>query len=315
MNNPVISVIIPCFNYGQYLTEAVESVLIQSETNWECIIVNDGSTDLTEEIAIHLTEIDQRIKYFAQTNKGPSAARNLGLSKASGKYIQFLDADDILSKDKLRHHADILNKHEEIDLVYGDVKVFHTSIKENGVRDFKYFTRQLSGNKMTIIKELVMDSMFLINTAFFRKSLLEKAGDFHNYITRHEDWHLWLRCAMKGAYYYYDSKESGRVWVRAHEDSLTGDRKKMWEEKIKARKDLNVFVETNKNDIDSTLKEYFERKNTYLLLVDSYKCELLYGSLITGFYLCFKSILISGKAYHHLYEALHWVKERYQRTA
>jgi glycosyltransferase involved in cell wall biosynthesis len=315
MNNPVISVIIPCFNYGHYLEEAVRSVLIQTEVRWECIIVNDGSTDITEEVSMRLAGIDQRIKYFAQSNKGPSAARNLGLLKASGKYIQFLDADDILARDKLRHHAAILNSHEDIDLVYGDVKVFQSSINESGVKDFKYFTQQLSGHKKVIIDELVKDSMFLINTAFFRKSLIDKAGYFNNSISRHEDWHLWLRGAMKGAYFYYDTNQAGIVWVRAHENSLTGDHKKMWEEKIKARTDLNVFVENNRNDIDSALRDYFERKNTYFLLVDSYKYELLYGSIFKGFCLCFRAILISGKAFCHLYESLHWVKERYKRIS
>lgn len=97
---PMVTVIIPCFNQGRYLPDAVNSVLAQTHADWECIIVNDGSTDNTREVALALAAGDERIKYLEQRNKGRSAARNRGLTQANGRYIQFLDADDYLLPEK-----------------------------------------------------------------------------------------------------------------------------------------------------------------------------------------------------------------------
>ena len=100
MNNAsLVSIIIPCFNQGMYLSETIESVLSQTYRYWECIIINDGSADNTEEIALGYCNNDERIKYLKQDNKGPCVARNYGISNAGGIYILPLDADDILGKD------------------------------------------------------------------------------------------------------------------------------------------------------------------------------------------------------------------------
>lgn len=94
MQSDLVSIIVPCFNQGKYLSEALDSVLYQTHTNWECIIVNDGSTDDTEHIALNYRDIDNRFKYIARPNGGISVARNDGLKEAKGEYIKFLDADD-----------------------------------------------------------------------------------------------------------------------------------------------------------------------------------------------------------------------------
>ena len=88
----MISVIIPCYNHGQYLSHALNSVLSQTFTDWEAIIVDDGSTDETREVAGHF--VDRRLHYVYQENQGLSAARNSGIRIAQGEYLAFLDADD-----------------------------------------------------------------------------------------------------------------------------------------------------------------------------------------------------------------------------
>lgn len=101
MSNPLVSIIVPCYNQAQFLDEALQSVLAQTYTNWECIIVNDGSPDNTEELAEKWVSKDSRFIYLKKKNGGLSSARNTGLEVAKGDYIQFLDSDDFLDKTKL----------------------------------------------------------------------------------------------------------------------------------------------------------------------------------------------------------------------
>ena len=91
---PLISVIVPCYNQAQYLDECLQSVLEQTYQNWECIIVNDGSPDNTEEVVKKWTEKDPRFKYLKKENGGLSSARNAGIKAAEGEWILPLDADD-----------------------------------------------------------------------------------------------------------------------------------------------------------------------------------------------------------------------------
>ncbi|MFV8358229.1 glycosyltransferase family 2 protein, partial [Flavobacterium sp. XS1P32] len=92
MNNPQVSIIVPCFNQAQYLSEALKSVLEQTYENWECIIVNDGSPDDTKQIAQKWVEKDSRFKYIFKENGGLSSARNEGINYAKGTFILPLDA-------------------------------------------------------------------------------------------------------------------------------------------------------------------------------------------------------------------------------
>src|SRR5687768_4264400 len=100
--NRVITVIVPCFNQGVFLSEALQSVSDQTHVNWECIIINDGSTDGTEKIALEWQKKDSRFKYVFKKNGGLSSARNKGLEIATGDFLQFLDADDRISPDKFK---------------------------------------------------------------------------------------------------------------------------------------------------------------------------------------------------------------------
>ena len=107
-NCPLISVCMPAFNAGKFITEAIESILNQSYSNWELIIVNDGSTDDTLKKAESFTK-DNRIKVFSQVNKGQCAAANKAYSYSKGQYIKFFDADDILSLDFLENQVIKIN--------------------------------------------------------------------------------------------------------------------------------------------------------------------------------------------------------------
>lgn len=105
---PKVSIIVPCYNQAQYLDEALQSVLDQTYTNWECIIVNDGSPDNTEEVAKKWAEKDSRFVYLKKENGGLSSARNLGLNVANGDYVQFLDSDDYIYPKKIELSIELL---------------------------------------------------------------------------------------------------------------------------------------------------------------------------------------------------------------
>ena len=118
---PLVSIVMPAYNAAAYIGEAVDSVLAQTWTNWELIVVDDGSTDGTGEYLDSLT--DPRIQVIHQLNHGVSAARNTALDVAKGEFITFLDADDLLPSSSLAVRANHLILHEELDIVDGIVSV------------------------------------------------------------------------------------------------------------------------------------------------------------------------------------------------
>ena len=116
--NPLVSIIIPCFNYGRYLPEAFESIFSQSYPNIEIILIDDGSTDDTRQIV----ERYNKVKYFYQANKGLSAARNAGIENSSGDFLVFLDADDWLLPDAITTNLSYLMQDEALAFVSGGHK-------------------------------------------------------------------------------------------------------------------------------------------------------------------------------------------------
>ena len=91
-----VSIIVPCFKQAMYLPETLDSVLLQTYSNWECIIVNDGSPDNTDEVVERYVNQDTRFKYVKQQNRGLSTARNIGIERSRGEYILPLDADFVI---------------------------------------------------------------------------------------------------------------------------------------------------------------------------------------------------------------------------
>ena len=153
---PLISVVIPAYNAGQFLDETLESVLSQTYENWECIIVNDGSTDNTESIVKKWCEKDSRFRLTNKENGGLSSARNWGIKESKAEYIAFLDADDILTPDSLEIRINTLLK-ENVDLVYSNAyrinyreytKQLLRYVHTGRVEDISIFFRNKSSNSI-----------------------------------------------------------------------------------------------------------------------------------------------------------------------
>jgi len=124
INSPLVSIIIPCYNQAHYLAESIESALNQDYPNIEVIVVDDGSTDNTREVAGQYN-----ITYIHQENQGRSVARNHGISKSTGEFLIFLDSDDRLLPLAVQHGMDCIVHHQECGFAYGRYRL----IKKDGV--------------------------------------------------------------------------------------------------------------------------------------------------------------------------------------
>src|SRR5262249_4804693 len=106
----LVTIVVACFNYARYLPDTLESLRAQSHHNWECIVVDDGSTDETGAVAQAFIGKDPRFRYIHQQHRGLSSARNRGIRASRGQYIQFLDADDLIESRKLERHLHYLEE-------------------------------------------------------------------------------------------------------------------------------------------------------------------------------------------------------------
>lgn len=196
----LISVIMPAYNSERFIAESIESVLSQTYTNWELIIVDDGSTDNTAKIVNGFTSIDSRIKYFYQPNQQMGKARNTGLQNSNGKLIAFLDSDDIWVSGKLKMQVDFL-RNKEVDLVFSDGYVFRDSID---IVEYEYKT--INGEIYGCYPQhkLMIQNFIPIPSVLTYKSAIDQVGGFNENIEIHNvaDYHLWLKMLIGGFKFY-----------------------------------------------------------------------------------------------------------------
>ena len=189
---PLISVVIPAYNAEQFLDETLESVLSQTYENWECIIVNDGSTDKTEFIAKKWCEKDARFRYFYKENSGASDTRNLGIKEARGEYIAFLDADDLYMPNFLEICLENLVE-KDVDLVAPKMLEFRDV--RNGVIEDEDKKDYLYSGKEGIA--LFLHSNRLTMALLCKKSVMDEVGGF-TWHKKAEDLHCWLKVLFAG---------------------------------------------------------------------------------------------------------------------
>lgn len=182
--HPLISVIVPCYNQAQYLDECLQSVLAQTYLHWECIIVNDGSPDNTAEVAAKWLEKDSRFIYVEKENGGLSSARNAGLQKASGEWLQFLDCDDTLEPDKFEKSLSSIQSES----------VFITQfslLMQTGKRPGYNVLRSEMMTFQNILCDWGINFTIPIHCGLIHKKLLRDFA-FDLTVQSMEDWLLWL---------------------------------------------------------------------------------------------------------------------------
>lgn len=140
MNQPMVTTVTPVYNAEKYLDRCIESLLDQGYKNLEIVLIDDGSTDHSAEICRRYSEKDSRIRYIRQSNKGVSAARNLGLENASGEFVTFVDADDMLRPNAIE--AMVMAVHENTDLVIGSYERFRCKAGQDVVNSSREFSRK-----------------------------------------------------------------------------------------------------------------------------------------------------------------------------
>jgi glycosyltransferase involved in cell wall biosynthesis len=203
-----VSVIIPTYNYGRFVCEAVESVLNQTHPPHEVIVVDDGSTDDTAQVLKPYSGTG-RICYHRQENAGLSAARNAGLSKATGEVLALLDSDDVWHPKKLEYQVAYLESHPECGLVGT------ASFRQEPVR----WTEIGTPNAKTLPLDVhLTGTRFCPSSALLRRTLWEQVGGFDPASGGTSDRDYWIRCAAVWKVAYI---EAPLVFYRVHGASMT----------------------------------------------------------------------------------------------
>lgn len=266
--DPLVSIIIPFLNASKYIGETIESVLKQTFTNWELILVDDGSTDSSaDKVRSFISLYPERMSLYSHhdhANKGTSASRNLGLEHAKGEFIAFLDADDVWKPDFLMHHVKIFDRYQNISMSCGPCVMWFswTGKKRDILRDN---IQSQWVNRSTLINSLVLLEMSLRNNTdgiggplpagiLFRRSVLSMAGNWEEAFTGMLD----------------DQVLRAKLWLLDLPVHITPECLSYYR-----RHDDSICAKTAKHG------GYYEARKMYLEWLDSYLAEkgLVVGSL------------------------------------
>jgi len=193
-DEPLVSVVIATYNMGQYLPDAVESVLNQRWENLEVIVVDDGSEDNTP-YSISRFKDDPRFRFVRTRNQGQPKAKNLGLGESCGEFVAFCDADDLWHPEKLRLQMPLFED-PGVGIVYSEVSY----IDECGVEVSK--SRPYTRYSGWVTNELAIKNFIPFGTAVFRRACVEQDGAFDETLPMGIDWDLWLRYSLKWQFQY-----------------------------------------------------------------------------------------------------------------
>jgi glycosyltransferase involved in cell wall biosynthesis len=255
----LVSIIIPCYNQGAYIQDAIDSVIAQTYKNWEIIVVNDGS-DNDETISI-LKEIESSgIQVLHIKNSGVSVARNIGIQQAKGEYILPLDADDKIGKDYLNEAIKVFASNELLKLVYCKCEYFGT---KDGLLQVPNFSLQA----------MLFENLIFNAAVFKKKDFLLTAGYDSSFRIGWEDWDFWLSfienetqvCKLDAVHFYY------RIKADSRNNSLVNVNRIICEQQI-FKKHIDKYLEIESNPI-TKLQEFNFYKTEYKKL-EQYRIAL-----------------------------------------
>ena len=190
---PMVSVITPTYNRAHMLKDAIESVLAQTLTDWEHVIVDDGSTDGTAALVQDYVQRDSRIHYLYRTNGGLPAARNAGLAEARSAYVAFLDDDDLFLPDKLKQQVAVMARRPDLGLLYAPVREVH---------DNRDTAKSLPPRLIRTFEELFHGNTPQVSSVLVRRACLDQVGGFDETLRHCQDYDLWLRLAARFPFDY-----------------------------------------------------------------------------------------------------------------
>ncbi|MBE2213775.1 MAG: glycosyltransferase [Opitutaceae bacterium] len=214
------SIIIPCFNAARWIEATIGSCLGQTCRDLEVIVVDDGSTDGSGQVAEAMAARDGRVRVLRQGNRGLGAARNSGIKAASGEYLNFLDADDLLEPEKLERQGTVLDRNPDLEMVLCDGWRIDAdgSVVENGLLERRRF-----GGLPSLFELLFSGGQFPPLVPLIRRRLVDAVGGFE--VDRRAagwaDTGFWLRAALSGARYAIVCERLCRY--RVHQSAMSAD--------------------------------------------------------------------------------------------
>lgn len=231
----LVSIVIPCFNQGQYLSDAIQSCMDQTYKNIEIIVVNDGSSQADTTIIESIVgKFPLQIKYISQTNRGPASARNAGWRQAKGNFIQFLDADDVLLTSKIERCIQELINFPDVAVAYTDYEIRaedlstkHSNQRPNWIMPQGQILEPLLNQ---------VSCYFVPACALVRPQWLDRIKGFNEDFRGVEDWYLWVAIASYGGLYRYIDEPL--TWYRNTPNSLSKQPLLMAYARLQAVKEL-----------------------------------------------------------------------------
>ena len=226
-NAPDVTIIIPAYNQAYWIVETLKSVLAQTHSSWECIVVNDGSTDGTADLVQAVVAQDSRLRLLTQPNGGVSSARNRGLDAAVGKFVLFLDGDDLLLPHKLAFQLEAIR-------VTG-AEVHLSSVRVDWLRDSTNAAHGQSWCPPVRVEDPLIEFLTTWEVEYIlplhgfmtRRDLIRRTGArWNSDLFFHEDWDFWLQI-MAASPKVASSSEVTAVY-RVHAFSATANRYRAW---------------------------------------------------------------------------------------
>lgn len=267
MNKILFSIIIPVYNVSEYLDRCVQSVLRQTCKDFEVILINDGSTDGSDQICKELEDQNMRIRYFSQENKGLSETRNKGITKAKGEWIIFLDSDDTIEENTLELFFKVINKNVDIDIIIANHAIRHLDAK-----DVKYSTTSVKPGTIMLGKDYILSEMkyntynpVSVRNLYRRKFLIVNDISFEPNLV-HEDELFTVNVFLQAKHVYV----SGIIFYNhlIRKNSITTNKKK-----IKNMKSINEICKKSEYIVDK-LDVVGEKQ-----LIYNHFCNLNYNML------------------------------------
>lgn len=310
MSSPLVSVITPAYNAEKFIAETIQSVQAQTYTDWEMIIVDDGSTDKTADIIKEFSKHDNRIQYHYQPNGKQGKARNLAIKQAKGKYLAFIDADDLWVENKLERQLKVFTQYPQVDLVYTNGVSFKGSI-ENVTKEHKEIGGMID---KTLMFQTMLNGKSLPNlSVIVKKECVDAINGFaEDYqLQNAEDYQLWLRLADNSCQMY--GLEENLFYYRLHENQVTANCSTAFEQAIWA----TYLADLKQINLREKRAILIQRVNRYLVhYIDELPKERqrkvldLYRMPLRTFPLYFlnKGLLVFGKTvfkkYHYRFTKL-----------
>ena len=197
---PLVSIIIPTFNKAQFIGETLDSLVAQTYTNWECIIVDDGSIDNTADVVMEYIKKDSRIKFYKRPEdykKGASSCRNYSFELSKGKYIQYLDSDDVISGSKLEAQLEVLFQESNATCVICKWGIFDNDISKDNIRENLPYYKNINSPK-EFFNILGEHGLYIpIHSYLIPRDLVVNAGKWNETLSINDDGEFFTRLLLR----------------------------------------------------------------------------------------------------------------------